>query len=444
MAQLAMFFYTAFYIGRLHEIFAVLASARIVFVLAVLSIVFTLARPRRKRNPVFAQREVQIVLALGVLAVLFTPFSVWSGGSWTFLADSFSRLLVFFLLVVALARSCRAIEAMLWSVLAGLSALGLCTIWGRSIDTIYGERAYASVTYDPNDIAMMMVCALPLAAFAAAALRGVRRLLAIGAVLICVLAIILTMSRGGFIGLVIVSVLLLFRLGAVSLAPRLLILGIVAALLMAAAPARYWDLMSTIWAPALGGEYLEAGVFTRVELWKGGVRLFLASPITGVGIGMYDVAEGLSHGGRGKWSAAHNSFLQVATELGIFGIVLFASLIVLSVRNAQRTLRLARSDERVRDLAWISAAVETSLYSYVVEGFALSQAYSPMLYFLIGAATALRLEVERRLWSPRAVAPPAPARRATPVPAAIPAARRPSRRSHVDGATPRPSLVHES
>jgi putative inorganic carbon (HCO3(-)) transporter len=426
MAQLAMFLYTAFYLGRLHEIFPVLASARIVFVLAVLSIVFTLARARRKRNPVFAQREVQIVLALGVLAMLFTPFSVWSGGSWTFLTDSFSRLLVFFLLVVALARSRRAIETMLWSVLVGLAALGLCTIWGRSIATIYGERAYASVTYDPNDVAMMMVCALPLAAFAAVALRGVRRLLAIGAVLVCVLTIILTMSRGGFIGLVVVSVLLLLRLGTASLAPRLVILAIVAALLMAAAPARYWELMSTIWAPTLGGEYLEAGVFTRVALWKGGVQLFLTNPLTGVGIGMYEVAEGLSHGGRGKWSAAHNSFLQIATELGLVGIVLFASLVVLSVRNARRTLRLARTDERLRDLTWIAAAVETSFYAYIVEGFALSQAYSPMLYFLVGVAIALRLEAQRRLRAPSPAVAPALARRVAPVPAVIARPNRPS------------------
>src|SRR5207237_1598421 len=138
-------------------------------------------------------------------------------------------------------------------------------------------------------------------------------------------------------------------------------LGVVAALLMAAAPARYWDLMSTIWAPALGGEYLEAGVFTRVELWKGGVRLFLASPLTGVGIGMYEVAEGLSHGGRGKWSAAHNSFLQLATELGLVGFTLFVALIALSIRSARRARRLARSDPRLRDLGWISAAIEPSL-----------------------------------------------------------------------------------
>jgi len=175
-------------------------------------------------------------------------------------------------------------------------------------------------------------------------------------------------------------------------------------ILATAAPARYWDVMSTIWSPRAGGEYLESGVFSRIALWEGGLNLFLDDPLTGAGIGMYEVAEGLSHGGRGKWSAAHNSFIQVAAELGILGLALFAALIVVSLRNARQAVRAAKSEVRLRPLAWIAVAVETSLYAYVVEGFALSQAYSPMLYFLIGIATALRLQVELR---PQPVTPTA-------------------------------------
>jgi len=405
MAQLVLYVYTAFFIGRVHELLPFLASMRIVFVLGLVSVVAALLTPWRAKNRVLMQREVRIVIALCVLAVIVTPLGVWPGGSWSFLTDIFSRILVFFFLVVALATSRRVIQRLLWSVLTGVALLGIFTVGGGvAVATVYGGRAYASSTYDPNDVSMIMVCALPLAAFAAVALRGVGRVLATAAAVVYVLATIMTLSRGGFIGLIVVSLLLLFRLGTAALGRRLVILGVVVTILATAAPARYWDVMSTIWSPRAGGEYLESGVFSRIALWEGGLNLFLDDPLTGAGIGMYEVAEGLSHGGRGKWSAAHNSFIQVAAELGILGLALFAALIVVSLRNARQAVRAAKSEVRLRPLAWIAVAVETSLYAYVVEGFALSQAYSPMLYFLIGIATALRLQVELR---PQPVTPTA-------------------------------------
>ena len=401
MAHLVMFLYTAFYIGRIHELFAVLRPLRIVLLLGVLGIVLTLALPPRKRNRVLRQPEVRIVLGLVAIAAIFAPFGVWPGGSVSYVIDTFSRVIVFFFLIVALATSRWVIQHLVWSVLTGVAFLGLfTTFWGASLTTAYGGRAYASTTYDPNDVAMIMVCTLPLAAFAAIALRGIRRVLAAAVALICVLTVIMTMSRGGFIGLVVVSVLLLFRLGKASLAPRVVILVTVVTFLAGAAPARYWDLMSTIWKPSAGGAYSETGVLSRVELWKRGFNLFLGAPLTGVGIGAFEVAEGLSHGGWGAWVAAHNSYIQLATELGVGGFALFMALIVLSIRNVRRVVRQAKRDARLRPLTWIARAVETSLYAYAVEAFALSQAYSPTLYFLIAVATALRLQIEQPAAAP--------------------------------------------
>ena len=103
-------------------------------------------------------------------------------------------------------------------MLTGVALLGIFTVGGGvAVATLYGGRAYASSTYDPNDVSMIMVCALPLAAFAAVALRGIGRILAAAAAVVYVLATIMTLSRGGFIGLIVVSLLLLFRLGTAAL-----------------------------------------------------------------------------------------------------------------------------------------------------------------------------------------------------------------------------------
>ena len=59
MAHLVMFLYTAFYIGRIHELVAFLRPLRIVLLLGLLGIVLTLTLPRGKRNRVLRQPEVR-------------------------------------------------------------------------------------------------------------------------------------------------------------------------------------------------------------------------------------------------------------------------------------------------------------------------------------------------------------------------------------------------
>lgn len=395
MARLVLCVYTAFFIGRVHELFEFLAATRIVLVLGVLAVVSGLLAPAWDKNPVFRQREVRLVLGLLGLALAFFPLGVWPGGSLTFLQETYSRIIVFFLLVVALANSEKAVTALTWSMMAGVAVLGLVTIQGNY--TVHalgaGSRAFASSTYDPNEVALVMVCALPFAVGGAVALRGAVRALALGCAAICVLATVMTLSRGGFIGLAFVSLMLLMRLGTGRVGMRLLVAGAAALLLVAGASSQYWDVMSTIWNPTEQG-YTERGIHTRMELWIQGLSLLLQNPIMGVGIGMYEVAEGLSHGGLGKWSAAHNSFIQVASELGIIGLALFMSLLATTILSLRSLRQPEGRADQSHGLRWIASACEIALCAFIVVGFALSQAYSPMVYFLLGLATAIRIQTE--------------------------------------------------
>ena len=107
----------------------------------------------------------------------------------------------------------------------------------------------------------------------------------------------------------------------------------------------------------------------------------LKHPVLGVGVGGFEIAEGLSRGGQGKWSSAHNSFVQIGTELGIVGLVIFVRLVASSIVG-MKNLRF--SDEADVLPPWMLKGVEISLYGYIAAGFFLSQAYSPVLYLLVG------------------------------------------------------------
>lgn len=398
MARASLYVLAALLTGRVQEVFYFLAPVRPVLVVGLACVTSALLTSPARRQPVLSQREVRIVVGLAGLALLMVPFGVWPGGSLKFLLSVYIKAAFFCILIVALAVNPRIMRNLVVAVLVGMGLLGIFTIAGRTTMTSVSpaesaiSRAYASLTYDPNDDAMMMVTTLPLAVFGAAASRGASRLGAAGVAVILALATIKTVSRGGFIGLAFVTLLLLFRLR--SAGTRLLaVVSIVAVL--AAAPPAYWNIMDTIWHPqAASTGYEERGILTRLEVWRQGIRILLSKPITGVGIGMYENASGLMYG-RGWWLTAHNSFLQIATELGIIGFALFVALLVFSIKNARRAVVAARADPRLRDLRWIAAAVEISLYTYIVVGFALSQAYAMILYFLVGLAAALRIQVER-------------------------------------------------
>lgn len=395
MARALLYVLVVLAVGRAHELFEFMASMRIVLVVGVACVLSTLLMAPGSRQPVLAQREVRIALGLGGLAAVLLPFGVWPSGSLRFLlVESYSKILIVFMLVVALATDAHVIRNLLLALLIGVGLLGLFTITDPSLVTTQEhtlQRAYAGVSYDPNDVAMMMVCTLPLAALGAVALGGFGRFTAAAVAVISVVATIMTVSRGGFIGLSLVLVLLLRRLRSVGM--QILAGTAIVVLLAVAVPARYWGVMSTIWKPT-GTGYVGRGVSTRMELWERGLRFFVQNPLTGVGIGMYHIADGLVYGRRG-WVTVHNSFLEVAAELGIVGLGLFVALLALGIRNARRARRAARDQPQLRELGWVATAVEVSLYAYIVMGFALSQAYAPMLYFLVGLTTALRLQVER-------------------------------------------------
>lgn len=97
------------------------------------------------------------------------------------------------------------------------------------------------------------------------------------------------------------------------------------------------------------------------------------NPVLGSGPGTFTVAEGLAHEG-GKWSAAHNSFVQIGAELGVSGLALFILILYSSLASVRQRDGTSR---------WFEQGVEVGLYAFCVGGFFLSWAYSYAFYFFI-------------------------------------------------------------
>jgi O-antigen ligase len=133
------------------------------------------------------------------------------------------------------------------------------------------------------------------------------------------------------------------------------------------------------------------------ESWEA----FLDDPLTGVGAGQfvnYNPEERIE-----AWRETHNVILQVAAELGIFGLAAFSYLLVCGARAPARMRRLLRVAARPHDgrgplitaaeRTWFethSMTMLASLAGWFVCALFASVAYHWTLYYLLGLAVAPR------------------------------------------------------
>ena len=103
-----------------------------------------------------------------------------------------------------------------------------------------------------------------------------------------------------------------------------------------AMPSSFWDRMGSI----TNGETDPTGSReARLRLLTQGVQVFAENPLTGIGAGQF---KNYNEPGVTieRWRVTHNAWLEVAAELGIGGLVIFAFLVVCGYRACFATMRL--------------------------------------------------------------------------------------------------------
>ena len=292
------------------------------------------------------------IIGVGGLAVVMlgtAPFSVWPGGAIGTFTDIYFKVVLVFILMVNSVRSVRALRWFTWLILAAMGYVaGRGTfdyITGNNL--IRGERLHGSISGlmgNPNDLAMNMVTFLPLAAMIAIA-RGRPRTRAIAGLIAVLMAatIVFTKSRAGLVGLGAAMAIMIYE--GRKLQPRLGAMALVG--LLAASPFMpgwFWTRVSSI----VNAEEDETGSRqARKDLMWEGWRTFLAYPLTGVGAGQF-----VNYNPDGRlepWRETHNVLLQIAAELGLFGLIAFLVLVAQAIAALQWTRRMfgaARSRPR--------------------------------------------------------------------------------------------------
>jgi len=223
---------------------------------------------------------------------------------------------------------------------------------------------------DPNDTAAFILMLFPLCyyLFFNDPTKWLRLVYG-SAMVLSLAAVVLTGSRGGFLGLVFLLFLLWWR-------SRRKVLGLFVALavfgvLWTTAPEGYRERIQSITR-----YHEDESAMARVHLRKAAIAMFLHNPLVGIGVGNFN--EFARDYGAMTSHTAHNMYLLVLGELGALGLAVFLWIWIATLKSAHR---LSRHDYWLYRALGLGAFV--GLMDLMVTGYFLSLSYYPYQYILM-------------------------------------------------------------
>lgn len=399
--QVCLALITVLSLSSVHVYLGPLARVRPVLLLTAAALGFAFLQPRSVRWNIIVKSPIgRILIAILAVAVFSAPFGLSVGGSAAFLIDEYFKIiLVCFLTTVAI-RNSADLSLFVWAFVSACAILAVLSFTVAPIEvTRSGLRRVGGggmTMFDANDLGMVMVMCIPLAALCVESSRGIPKWIALGVLFASVSVIIQTGSRGAFLGLAVVFTFLLFLVRRISISRRLAAVAIVVAGSAAFASEAYWTQMSTILRPS--EDYNSTADIGRVAIAKRGLGYMIARPFSGVGIGNFMRAEG-TRGGRvnmrtgNKWIAPHNTFVQVGVELGFAGLALWIALLYASSVSLFRLggkLKRSALPESIF-LEQCCRYVPVAIIGFLVCSMFLSHAFTPPAYCLFAIAAGLQV-----------------------------------------------------
>ena len=256
---------------------------------------------------------------------------------------TFLKVLIVVVLTVQLIRTPDQLRATCYVVFAGAVAtvaLGVVAIKmgldGAGENFIYGVPVmrFTGAHVDPNKAAAYMCSALPLGIFAVRHChsRILRLAFFLGAVTL-VVGVFATFSRGAFVSIAAVLV------GVIAYEVRsrrsFTVVATIIAIGIVLVPRYYWDRVIDL-PSAFQDTTQDWSVYTRMLAARTAWQLFLDNPLLGIGLGNFLTVAASQLFVR---IVVHNSYLEILTATGIFGLLWFVAMLASGWREAMAGTR---------------------------------------------------------------------------------------------------------
>lgn len=274
-------------------------------------------------------------------------------------------------------------EHLMWLVLIIVVSIGFFGVKGGAFTlTTGGENLVwgppETFISDNNALALAVIMTIPLFAYLyiMSTRRWIRAAIALS-ILLCVVSVLGSYSRGGLLAVVAMfGFLWLKSKHKIGLGLIVLLFGI-----------GFYSFMPPAWEERMNtiGAYSEdESALGRMNTWTMLYNLAVDRPLVGGGFEPYtpevfrryfpdfEVAR-----------SAHSIYFQVLGEHGFVGLALFLIFWILTWQLSRRIIKRTRDDPQSKWAYWLAAMIQVSLVGYFVGGLFLNLAYWDMPYFLM-------------------------------------------------------------
>src|SRR5579864_2104839 len=355
--------------------------------IALAALIFGIRRKDRGKMPL----EGKILLALLVQLMLTIPFAYWRGGAADTIINKFSKGVIIALLISLVVTKMNDLRKLLF-IQAG--SVTLVTIASLIVHHTQDGRLMGiqkGILENPNDLAINIAINIPLClAFLFAARGGFRKVLWAFGLLCMFYAVVATYSRSGMVATAITLLICLWEFGVKGKRTLFLmstgLIGMLALGIMLFTP-RYFVRLESLVRGNIQGSDDRGSLEARSELLKESLWLTVHHPIFGIGPGNFPAVTG-------EWRVAHNTYTELSAEGGLPALILFVTLLVMSLRKIRsvRTLPGYVRDSSIR--LWTSA-LWAAMAAYIAGAAFASTEYNLFPYFMVGYICAL-YEIAKR------------------------------------------------
>lgn len=367
------------------ELYPYLAHLHLERIIGAMLLIAFIAHGAKWRLP----NSARWFLALYGAMILSIPLAIWRGGA-TLFCIQFLEIVALFLFSTALLTTEARIRWFIFTEVLLVDWMGGSALWNyhhgiwqytMDIDRAIGITSSAG---DPNTLAATLLFTIPLAI--ALLVRGNpvwMRIVGLASIALNAITIVDTGSRGAAMGLIfLVLLLMLYRPKYLVCLPVLIALSPV---IWSVIPQQYKARYKTVDHLKTDESYQN-----RLLSWKGGVAMFESNPVTGIGSGLYGIANGEKYWpgiGRKHYLNAHSLYFQTLGELGLLGIVTFVGYLISVVRVNLRSRRQLKADGSSPFLRILPGLFNIMFLQLLFAGYASHDLYRNTWY-IVGAMAA--------------------------------------------------------
>lgn len=343
--------------------------------------------------------EVKCVLFMAFWALVTIPIAKDPSLAWETFSDPYVKVVLIFVVMVNCLRTRERLRRLMWLGVTASVFLAFQAVDSYARGDFRTEGYRVSVELggmfgNSNDLAMFLTIFAPIAVILGIVAKGkLGTLVGFASAGLIVAGVIVTQSRGGFLSLVAVTILLVRKFSRRSGFKVIVVTLVIGAGVIAFAPGNYGLRIMSIFDPSLDPN---GSSTMRKESLEQSLLVTLRNP---AGIGL---AGSLIVGVRN--TQTHNAYTQVSSELGWLAFAAYMILLISPYRKLRKIERHAFSESDSSWIYYMSIGIQGSIAAYMVSSFFSSGAYQWYVYYPIAYAVGLRrifsVEEDRPLLCP--------------------------------------------